>query len=90
MTAADGFCDLLRSRLALSGGLPQQGELVRAEPADRCDQLFLLAADFSDDLSRFAAGTLGPDTLRMGALEVAAAAFAVYIATVEGGPEDGC
>lgn len=89
MTAADGFCDLLRSRLALADGA-RQGELVRAEPADRCDQLFLLAADFSDDLRRFAAGTLGPDTLRMGALEVAAAAFAVYIATVEGGPEDGC
>lgn len=59
-------------------------------PDSLCYQLFLLAADFSDDLRRFAAGTLGPDTLRMGALEVAAAAFAVYIATVEGGPEDGC
>jgi hypothetical protein len=83
MNAIDCFCELLAARLTLTqGALPG---LAALDAVWRADALFEAGADLSDSLLAFERDLVGSDTVREGALRVAALACQLYLATTGGG-----
>ena len=88
MNAVDVFCELLAARLTLGQGGPGGGALPGLAALDavyRADALFEAGADLSDSIVAFERDLVGSDTVREGALRVAALACQLYLATTGGG-----